>query len=293
MVSKTPLVSVIVNCYNGEEYLAVALESVVGQSYQNWELILWDNFSTDNSARIVESFNEPRFKYFRATNFTSLPIARNEAIKVAKGAFICFLDVDDYWDFNKLKLQLACFTDPNVGVVSSYYNLLEERGDISKIQVIKPRIISHENLICEYSLHFSSVMIRMEALDRLEAIFNPVYEIIQDFDLIVRLALTTEVRVLNKPLSYYRWHGNNFGNSSMNKLLSEKEHWLVNNMFLSEKLNLNCLERSINWYKAYSEMSAGRLKQSLYYVNKLRSLDLLKFCYYFLLILLKFKPIDN
>ena len=65
------LISIIVNCYNGEKYLKQALESIQKQNYTNWELIFWDNQSTDNSKAIFDSFNESRFKYFYSEKFTS------------------------------------------------------------------------------------------------------------------------------------------------------------------------------------------------------------------------------
>ena len=98
-----PLVNVIMNCFNGEKYLREAIDSVKAQTYQNWELIFWDNQSTDDSAKIVQSYNDPRINYFYAPNHTLLYEARNYAVEKSLGQFIAFLDVDDYWDENKLE----------------------------------------------------------------------------------------------------------------------------------------------------------------------------------------------
>ena len=87
------LISIIVNCYNGEKYLKQTLESIQKQNYTNWELIFWDNQSTDNSKAIFDSFNEPRFKYFYSEKFTSLYEARNLACRKCNGEFIAFLDL--------------------------------------------------------------------------------------------------------------------------------------------------------------------------------------------------------
>ena len=96
-MNKSPLVSVIMNCYNGEKYLNDSLNSLLSQNYSNWELIFWDNISTDNSKKIFESYKDKRFKYYSATKHEILYKARNLAIKKTSGDYIAFLDTDDIW----------------------------------------------------------------------------------------------------------------------------------------------------------------------------------------------------
>ena len=103
---KFPLVSVIVNCYNGQKYLKDCLRSIVNQTYKNWELIFWDNFSTDQSKKVLNEFNDKRIKYFKSKKFLPLYKARNLAIQKAKGDYISFLDTDDLWKKNKLFEQI-------------------------------------------------------------------------------------------------------------------------------------------------------------------------------------------
>ena len=82
---KQPLVSVIMNCYDGEKYLTEAIDSVLAQTYQNWEIVFWDNQSTDRSAEIIKSYTDPRVKYFYAPKHTWLYEERNYAIEKASG----------------------------------------------------------------------------------------------------------------------------------------------------------------------------------------------------------------
>ena len=105
-MSKKPLVSIIMNCFNGEKYLIESLKSIQNQNYKNWELIFWDNKSTDRSKNIFKKFKDKRFKYYYAKKFTNLYTARNLAIKKAKGKILTFLDVDDLWMPNKLLNKL-------------------------------------------------------------------------------------------------------------------------------------------------------------------------------------------
>ena len=104
-MDREPLVSILMNCYNGEEYLKEAIDSVINQSYSNWEIIFWDNKSNDHSREIFLKFDDSRLKYFHAEKFTNLSEARNLAIEKANGKLITFLDVDDVWDNNKLLNQ--------------------------------------------------------------------------------------------------------------------------------------------------------------------------------------------
>ena len=126
MTINNSLVSIIINCFNGEKYLNEALVSVLSQSYNNWEVIFWDNQSNDSSASIFKSFKDKRFKYFYADSHTSLYKARNLAIEKSKGDFIAFLDTDDLWDQNKLKLQMHYFSNSEVGAVFSNLWMLKQ-----------------------------------------------------------------------------------------------------------------------------------------------------------------------
>ena len=81
-------ISIIVNCFNGEKYLKQTVDSILEQEYENWELIFWDNKSTDNSSKIFKKYNDVRIKYFLAYNHTSLYMARNLATEKATGDFL-------------------------------------------------------------------------------------------------------------------------------------------------------------------------------------------------------------
>jgi glycosyltransferase involved in cell wall biosynthesis len=120
-LNNSKLVSVVVNCYNGEKYLNQCIESILNQTYKNIELIFWDNQSRDKSKNIIQSYDDSRIKYFYAKNYTTLYEARNLALKECKGDFINFLDVDDYYLNDKIAKQILHFDNENVGVVYSNY----------------------------------------------------------------------------------------------------------------------------------------------------------------------------
>ena len=120
---KQKLVSIIMNCHNGEKYLKDAINSIIIQSYKNWELIFFDNASTDNSSNIVKNFKDKRIKY-HYSEFVNLGVARKKAFSLCKGEYVAFLDSDDYWVKNKLSLQvnqLNKFINCGVSFSNSYF----------------------------------------------------------------------------------------------------------------------------------------------------------------------------
>ena len=128
-MTEKPLVSIIINCYNGETFLREAIDSVIAQTYENWELVFWDNQSTDSTREIVESYNNPKIKYFYAPDHTPLGEARNLAVEKANGEYINFLDADDVWSPNKLEEQVKLLVPGEVELVYTPFKLLLE-GDV-------------------------------------------------------------------------------------------------------------------------------------------------------------------
>ena len=133
IVSEKPLVSVIINCFNGEKYLREALLSVSKQTYTNLEVIFWDNQSSDNSKKIFSEFKDKRFRYYISDEHTSLYKARNKAIQKSKGEYLAFLDTDDWWTEDKLERQISSFKDNKVGLVYSNCYLFYENNKKKKI----------------------------------------------------------------------------------------------------------------------------------------------------------------
>ena len=130
---KSSLISVIMNCRNGEKYLKKSLTSLINQSYKNWELIFFDNNSHDKSKKIIKGFKDKRIRIFTSKKSLKLYHARNLAIKQAKGKYISFLDVDDLWEKKKLKIQYN-FLKKNKDfkfIYTNYFTLFEKTKKIN------------------------------------------------------------------------------------------------------------------------------------------------------------------
>lgn len=123
------LVSIIMPAYNCERFIAETIRSVLAQTYTNWELLIVDDCSTDNTADVIASFNDPRIHYQRNDRNRRCAYTRNEAIKIAKGRYIAFLDSDDLWLPEKLEKQIAFMQEHNYPITYSPYYVLSPNGE--------------------------------------------------------------------------------------------------------------------------------------------------------------------
>ena len=113
------LVSVIINTHNGAKYLNKSINSILLQSYENFEIIIWDNASTDHTKQLVTSYLDHRIKYYYSEKFQKLYEARNQALNVSNGRYITFLDSDDSLTENSIGLRLDVLKNSdNISLVS-------------------------------------------------------------------------------------------------------------------------------------------------------------------------------
>lgn len=221
--SNKPLVSIIINCYNGAEFLSEAIDSLIKQTYQNWEIIFWDNVSVDDSAKIFKRYQDPRLKYYLALKHTSLAKARALAIERANGDWIGFLDCDDMWLPDKLtdQMEIVLNEDSNLGLIYGRCLILNSSNT---------QISDWGKRQCKYSMHPSLKELPENKIFRQLSGFNfiPIVtalvrkkfyfdigalsleiEQAEDYDLFLRLSKSYKVCALDKPIAIYRIHNNN------------------------------------------------------------------------------------
>lgn len=128
---KSPLVSVIMPAFNSEKFIAEAVESVIKQSYSNWELIVVDDASTDATPQIIDKYTQldPRIFSIKLPTNNGPSYCRNKATEIAKGVYIAFLDSDDLWTLNKLKFQIEFMIDRDCAVSFTNYLRIDEVGN--------------------------------------------------------------------------------------------------------------------------------------------------------------------
>ena len=205
-----PLVSVIIPTYNHARYLGRALQSVVDQTYLNWEVIVIDNHSTDNTEELVASFSHPRLTYLKIRNNGIIARSRNEGIKIAKGEWIAFLDSDDWWALEKLQVLFESISE-NVDLI---YHDLEvvnnhsrffSRKKIKSWQVKTPILI---NLLLKGNcIANSSVVVRKSLLEKIGGL-NESRAVIaaEDYNTLRIARLTDQFLYLPRRLGYYFIH---------------------------------------------------------------------------------------
>ncbi len=122
------LVSIIMPTYNCGQYIAESIQSVLSQTYSNWELLIIDDCSTDNTRYVVSSFKDPRIHYQCNQKNSGAAISRNTALRMAKGKYIAFLDSDDLWSPNKLERQIAYMQENKYAFTYHEYSEIDENS---------------------------------------------------------------------------------------------------------------------------------------------------------------------
>ena len=247
------LVSVIINCHNSEKYLEETLKSVVTQTYKKWELIFYDNKSTDNSFKIFKSFKEKRFRYFKSKRFKKLGEARKDALLKARGDYIAFLDADDIWKKNKLKIQLNYFNNENIGFTISnsvFFNKNNEKNFYPDKKKFNKNVFY--DLIENYFISFDTVIIKTSKLNELNKKLNKKFNIIHDLDLIIRLSKICEMNYVPQTLSKWRMRKDSLSYNSFKNIIKEKKKFITSlsrslkndkKFLMSRKLFLDTLYR--------------------------------------------------
>ncbi len=242
MSSLQPLVSITMNCYNSDTYLKEAIDSVFAQTYQNWEIIFWDNQSTDNSAEIIKSYKDDRIKYFYAPTHTPLGEARNLAIEKASGEWVAILDCDDIWDKDKLTdafLLLDSYEKRDeVSLLYSKTMYIDENGEVfGKFDEHYSGDI-HDLLLKKGDFVFiSSAIFRRDILNAVGKIdVNLRYA--EDYDVLLKVTRDNKALCVDAFHTLYRVHQRNLTNSNVYEYDVENFEFL-NNYIKKHNLPLN------------------------------------------------------
>ncbi|MCL2074840.1 MAG: glycosyltransferase [Betaproteobacteria bacterium] len=234
----SPKVSVILTSYNHEKFLREAIESALSQTHRDFELIIWDDASTDNSWSIIKQYNDSRIRAFRNDVNRYGVYGVNKAIsEIAQGEYIAIHHSDDVWKADKLEKQVD-FLDrhPEVGAVFSWADIIDENGNINndfrfcKLGEMfrKGNQTRHEWLryffFAENTLCHPSVLIRRQCYVDC-GLYSPLMWILPDFDMWVRLCFRHEIHILPECLVKYRWLSSNtcaFSESSAHQASFER-----------------------------------------------------------------------
>ena len=201
-----PKVSVIIPAYNLMAYLPETIANVLEQTYQDFEVVVVDDGSTDNTARWVESVEDPRVRLVSQPNM-GLSAASNTGVINARGEYITFLDADDLWEKSKLAQQVAVLdSHPEIGVVYTWVTYINEAGE-STGRVVRA---TAEGYIWQQTIEVNQIecgsvaMIRRSCFDRVGLFDTNLRSYAPDWDMWLRLALEYQFKVIPQSLVYYR-----------------------------------------------------------------------------------------
>ena len=221
-----PAVSIIMNVRNGAATLRAALDSALAQTFSGWELIVWDDCSTDNSAAIVAEFTDARIHYFPAPQQTALGQARDAAIRRAKGEWLAFLDQDDLWLPRKLELQLALADSRDIGLIYGRTICFSPGGGqheydpFHEFGALPEGDITAELLGKGCFIAMSSALLRRTAFDETGGIPDHIH-ITPDYFLYLALCSKYSVRAVQEVVCRYRVHAGSMTNVYRRESLAE------------------------------------------------------------------------
>ena len=227
-MKKLPLVSVIINCFNGEKYLESTLNSLLKQNYFNWHLIFWDNCSTDNTKKIFYKFKEKRFHYHKSKKHTNLGTARKLAMKFIKGEYFAFLDSDDLWFPDKLSIQIRSLeNNKNSGFIYSNSFQFNEFNEKINFKNRSPSGNIYLELLNNYFITDETVIFRTKIFKENKICINESLKFIPNFDLTMKYAKVSNAIYTDKILS----------------------KWRINKESLTWKKNVEICIDLFSWYK--------------------------------------------
>ncbi len=238
-----PLVSIVVPVFNAEKYINTTINTVLNQTYTNWELILVNDCSTDKSLEIISHRKDSRIQIYSLSTNSGAAIARNYGISKANGKYICFLDADDLWENKKLEIQVK-FMETNLNCAFSFtgYEFADNNGIPNGKKVFVPKKISYKEALKNTTICTITVMFNMNLLSK-EDIYMPNvlsedtatwWKVLKKIDFAYGI---------NKILSFYR---RGIKTKSSNKLKAIKQTW-----FLYRKVEKLSILQSIYYFTFY------------------------------------------
>jgi len=210
---KNPFISVVIPTYNRADLLKKAIQSVVDQSFHDWEVVVVDNYSDDNTDEVIDSFQDTRVRLLKIHNNGIIALSRNKGIDASKGKWIAFLDSDDIW--YKKKLKICCeYLNHDVDII---YHDLKVSGDFNKLgrKILKGRVLKKpvliDLLLNRNPVYNSSVIVRKSILDRVGLInTSPNMVASEDYNTWLKIAeISDNFLYLKEILGEYYFGGSN------------------------------------------------------------------------------------
>ncbi|WP_180271139.1 glycosyltransferase family 2 protein [Fredinandcohnia onubensis] len=221
---ESPLVTVFIPVYNSEEYLEEALKSIINQTYQNLEILIVDDGSTDQSVSIINSINDSRIHVISNDGNKGIPYSRNVGLEHAKGKYMAIMDADDIALPNRIERQVQ-FMEKNkeIDAIGTFYELFGGR----LTRTFKPKYITSDEIKAQL-LFFSQIgnptaMIRLGTLKKHKITYNLSYFVAQDYDMWVQISKVGNLHILPEVLLKYRTGHSNITKKSQQEKATKRK----------------------------------------------------------------------
>lgn len=285
---REPLVSIIMNCYNGERFLREAINSIYNQTYRNWEIIFWDNASTDSSRKIAQQY-DARLKYFFSDKNVPLGEARNKALRQAEGEFICFLDTDDLWMPDKLMRQVqAMAAGPYILGYAGIENIDGVGRSLGKYQPTLKSGDIFEALLRQFDINIPTAILRKSALVNSGLTFDSNIQGSEEYCLFMQFIIDKPVLVMRDVLAKYRIHAGALTLKVISRWAIEREYTLDLIKARHPGIDLRFqgafkeAEARAVYYRARYLISIGDLNSACKELNKIKFYNVKYFLLYIL-----------
>lgn len=244
-----PAVSIIIPSYNHERFIEECIQSVLNQTFQDFEIIITDDASTDHTVDIIEQFQDPRIRIFRHFKNKGASVTANHCITQSSGKYIAMLSSDDAWRPNKLETQVDYLEKhPEIGAVFGKVDWVDEAGRhllSSRLPYMDAFNVSNRDRF-EWLRHFfyrgnclchPCSLVRRECYDEI-GLLNPTFANLPDFDFWIRLCLRYDIHILDQKLTRFRKMQNETnasGDTTTSRVRNRFEHFQILNHFLQLK----------------------------------------------------------
>jgi len=250
-------VSIIVPTFNREKMLKETIDSLINQTFEDFEIVIVDNCSADNTESVVKSYKNKKVRYFKNQNNGILAINMNYGMKKAKGEYIAFCDDDDLWMPDKLEKQLVEFEkDEKIGLVCTNGMNFNETGDYGLVHknFLNDNEFKFESLILRNPIINSSILIKKSVIDDV-GMMDEEPEIFgsEEYSLWIRTSKKYKIKYIDSPLIKYRTHPEVYRNEEAESILVKEQVYrkLLNNEIMGHKLFLKVMMLSkIKYIKA-------------------------------------------
>ena len=216
-------VSIIVPVYNAEKFIDKCIQSLINQTYQNWELIIVNDASTDDSETIIKNFAEPRIQYLKNDVNQGAAFSRNKAMSAATGKYLAFLDADDMWGERKLEKELTAAAENHASFIASWYYETDSCGTPMYLVKSPSNLGVKDFYRCCY-IGCLTALFEREKIPQIE--IDPRIKKRNDYAMwLIVIKVTKNCLVIEEPLAYYRKHSGSVSNVSPLKLI--KWHYVL------------------------------------------------------------------